>query len=628
MLKDQTSAAEVQTALDTIPVLICTARPDGAAESVNKCWREYTGIALDEAKDLGWVSAVHPEDLEGFVEKWRTIITSGEPGDVKARLRRFDGDYRGFLVRAVPHRDGSGSITRWIVRWYATNSVEDIPHAGAQIRQVEDELRAILNNAPVLAWSTFPDGWTDFLNERWLSTFNISWEEALGFGWAKLIHPDDTANMLRQWQTSVVNGVPFATEARFRCFDGKYRWFLNRADPLRDKTGKVIKWYGTNVDIEDLKRTETRLRRSEAYLTEAQRLSLTGSFGWIPSTGEIHWSEESFRIFQIDPSIKPTVELALQRVHPDDRAFVNQAIDEASHGETDFDLIYRLLMPNGSVKYVHVRSRAVRDADGNLEVVGAITDITATKQAEEALRENERRLHAAQAELSHISRVATLGELTASITHEVSQPLVAIGANAAAARRWLTRSTPDIERAGSAIERIAHGADRAAAVISRMRELYKKADPKKVRLDINDVISDAMLLVRREAASSQVSLELDLASGLPAVLGDRVQLQQVIINLSMNGIQAMANIADRPRELLIRSKRDGTDHVVVAVQDLGSGIDPEIEDKIFSPFLTTKPNGMGMGLSICRSIIEAHGGRVWASRNSGPGTTFHFTLRG
>jgi C4-dicarboxylate-specific signal transduction histidine kinase len=432
--------------------------------------------------------------------------------------------------------------------------------------------------------------------------------------------------MLEQWQTSVLNGSPFATEARFRCFDGKYRWFLNRADPLRDKSGKVIKWYGTNFDIEELKPTETRLRRSEAYLTEAQRLSLTGSFGWIPSTGEIHWSEESFRIFQYDPSVKPTVKLALQRVHPDDHAFVREAIDEASRGETNFDLTHRLLMPDGSVKYVHVRSRAVRDADGNLEVVGAITDITATKKAEEALRENERRLHAAQAELSHIGRVATLGELTASITHEVNQPLGAIAANAAAAQRWLTRSTPDIEEAGSAIERIAHEAHRAAAVISRMRELYKKADPKKVRLDINDVISDAMLLVRREAASSQVSLELELASGLPAVLGDRVQLQQVIINLSMNGIQAMANIADRPRELLIRSKQDEADQVVVAVQDLGSGIDPEIADKLFSPFLTTKPNGMGMGLSICRSIIEAHGGRVWASRNSGPGTTFNFTL--
>lgn len=625
MLKDQTSASEVQTALDTIPVLICTARPDGTAESVNKCWREYTGLALDEAKDHGWLSAVHPQDVEGFAAKWHTIIVSGETGDAEVRLRRFDGDYRAYKVRAVPHRDGSGSITRWLVRWYAMNSVEDVPEAGAQIRQIEDELRAILNNAPVLAWSTSSDGWADFLNERWLSIFNISWEEALGFGWARLIHPDDTAHMLEQWQTSVLNGTPFATEARFRCSDGKYRWFLNRADPLRDKTGKVVKWYGTNVDIEDLKRTESRLRRSEAYLTEAQRLSLTGNFGWTPSTGEIHWSDESFRIFQFDPSINPTIELVVQRVYPDDRALVSQAIDDTSRGESDLDLVHRLLMPNGSVKYVHVRSRAVRDADGNLEVVGAITDITAAKKAEEALRDNERRLHMAQAELSHMNRVATLGELTASITHEVSQPLTAIAANAAAARRWSVR---DIDEARTAINGVEREAIRAAAIIARMRELYKRADLKKTRLDINDVINDAMLLVRQEGISSDVSVELELASGLPGVHGDRVQLQQVIINLVMNGIQAMAHTADTPRELLIRSTRDGPDEVVVAVQDLGSGVDPEIEDKLFSPFFTTKPNGMGMGLSICRSIIEAHGGRVWASRNRGPGTTFHFTVRG
>jgi PAS domain S-box-containing protein len=628
MLKNQTSAAEVQTALDTIPVLICTARPDGTAESVNKCWREYTGLALDEAKDHGWLSAVHPQDLQGFAEKWRTMIASGETGDVELRLRRFDGDYRAFNVRAVPHRDRSGRVIRWLVRWYATNSVEDVPETEAQIRQVEDELRAILNNAPVLAWSTSPEGWADFLNERWLSTFNISWEEALGFGWARLIHPDDTANMLRQWQTSVLNGVPFATEARFRCFDGAYRWFLNRADPLRDETGKVVKWYGTNVDIEDLKRTEFRLRRSEAYLAEAQQLSLTGSFGWTPSTGEIQWSDESFRIFQIDPSIKPTIELALQRVHPDDCALVNQAIDGASHGEADFDLTHRLLMPNGSVKYVHVRSRAVKDADGNLEVVGAITDITAAKKAQEALRDSERRLLEAQTELSHINRVAILGELTASIAHEVSQPLGTIIANGEASLSLLTQTTPDIMEALSAIEDIIQSAYRANAVISRLRELYKRADPKKASVDINSVINEALLLIRREAIDSQVSLNLELASGLPAVLGDRVQLQQVIINLSMNGIEAMANTEGNSRELLIRSTREGPEEVVVAVRDLGSGVDPEIEDKLFSPFLTTKPNGMGMGLSICRSIIEAHGGRVWASRNSGPGTTFHFTLRG
>jgi signal transduction histidine kinase len=253
-------------------------------------------------------------------------------------------------------------------------------------------------------------------------------------------------------------------------------------------------------------------------------------------------------------------------------------------------------------------------------------DVTATKRTHDALLENERRLQAARDELSHIARVATLDHLTASITHEVSQPVSAISANAAACMRWLTRATPNIEEACAAVERIIQDVDRAGGVIGRMRQLYKKADLKKVSLDINSVIDDVMPLVRREAINSQTSIELELSSGLPAALGNPVQLQQVIINLVMNGMEAMPSVAEGHRRLIIRSNREGADQLVVAVQDFGSGLDPEIADKLFSSFVTTKPTGMGMGLSICRSIVDAHGGRIWASRDAGPGTTFHFTL--
>ena len=256
------------------------------------------------------------------------------------------------------------------------------------------------------------------------------------------------------------------------------------------------------------------------------------------------------------------------------------------------------------------------------EAISARAALEAAFRAEQA----EKALHQARLELSHVTRIATLGELTASITHEVSQPLGAIVTNAEASLRWLAREAPDIAEARSAIERIVLAAHRASAVIGRTRELYKKADPEKALLDINNLISDAILLVQREAISSHVSLQMDLASRLPAVRGDRVQLQQVIINLVMNGIEAMAAVTDAPRKLLVRSHLHEADQVIVAVRDLGSGIDPDNADKLFNPFFTTKPNGMGMGLSICRSIIEAHGGRVWASRNIGPGTTFQFAL--
>jgi signal transduction histidine kinase len=374
-------------------------------------------------------------------------------------------------------------------------------------------------------------------------------------------------------------------------------------------------------EIADRKRAAEQLRRSEAYLAEAQRLSQTGVFGWTPSTGDLRWSDESFRIFEIAPTVKPTVELALQRVHPDDRALVRQLIDEASRGEKGFDVTHRLLMPDGSVKYVHVVSHAVTDGAGNLEVVGALMNITAAKRAEDAF-------HRAQAELSHVTRVATLGELTASITHEVNQPLASIVTNAETGLRWLAREAPNLEEARSALERIIRDAHRASAVVRRTRELYKKADPEKARLDINDVISDAILLMQRQATRSDVSLRVELSPALPAISGDRVQLQQVVINLIINGVEAMQDTADGPRELWVRSRLHEEGGVLVGIEDAGVGIASEDIDRLFQAFYTTKRAGMGMGLSICRSIIEAHGGCVWATPNAGPGATFNFALPG
>jgi len=279
-------------------------------------------------------------------------------------------------------------------------------------------------------------------------------------------------------------------------------------------------------------------------------------------------------------------------------------------------------MPDSSVKYVHVVSHAMRDGSGNLEVVGALTDVTAAARAEQA----ERALHQAREELAHLARVATLGELTASITHEVNQPLAGILTNAHAILRWLDRATPDIAETRLGVDRIIRDAKHAADVIRRTRDLFRNAEPEKVRLDINAVISDAISLVHHEAVSNRVSIRLELASGLPPVSGDRVQLQQVIINLAVNGIEAMAGIGNGPRNLLVRSYLEGSHQIVVAMQDWGPGIDPENIEKLFNPFFTTKRNGVGMGLSICRSIIEAHGGRMWASRYVGPGATFQFAL--
>ena len=262
----------------------------------------------------------------------------------------------------------------------------------AQTPQAEDELRAIINNAPVFLWSDLPDGYCDFLNQPWLTYFNLSLQEAQGAGWAMVLHPDDAAHHLESWQKSVSTGIPFETEARYRRSDGEYRWFLNRANPLRDKTGRIVKWYGTNIDIENLKRTEGRLRQSEAYLAEAQRLSHTGSFGWRPDSGEIVWSDETYCIFEYDRAVKPTIDLMVQRVHPEDRVDFHDVIDRASRGATHFEHAYRLLLPDRRVKHVHALAHALQDASGNCEFVGAVMDVTERKRAEEAVLRSEKEL--------------------------------------------------------------------------------------------------------------------------------------------------------------------------------------------------------------------------------------------
>ena len=375
----------------------------------------------------------------------------------------------------------------------------------------------------------------------------------------------------------------------------------------------------TTILALERQRSEDARRRSETYLAEAQRLSRTGSFSWKIATEEQYWSEEIFRIYEYDFATKPMLDLVRRRSHPDDAALLQQAFEQASSGAQNIDITHRLLMPDGSVKHVKVLAHPARDVAGNVEYVGVLMDITAAKQAEEALQE-------AQASLAHVARVTALGELTASIAHEVNQPLAAIVTNGDAGLRWLNREVPQLDEVRSAIERMIDSATHAGEVIARLRALSRKSTSEKIRLDINEVVDEVLALIRREISVHQVWVRLDLASSLPSVFGDRVQLQQVILNLLVNSIQAMALVDDRRRELLIRSRVHNSEQVLVEVRDSGIGIDPEHVGQLFIAFFTTKADGMGMGLSICRSIIEAHGGRIWASPNAGPGTIFQFTL--
>jgi PAS domain S-box-containing protein len=401
--------------------------------------------------------------------------------------------------------------------------------------------------------------------------------------------------------------------------DGTKVIVTSRWSAQRDEQGRFAGTLETNNDTTERKRVGDALRRNEAQLAEAQRLSLTGSFSWNVSRGERYWSDETYRIMGYDRAIKPTLKLIIQRAHPEDRAFVQQTIDRASQDGKGFDFEHRLLMPDGSIKYLRTVAHATKDESGNLEFVGAMTDVTAAKHALEELQQT-------QGELARITRLTTMGQLAASIAHEISQPLTGVVTNGATCLHWLEDETLNLAKARVAAQRIVRDGERASQVIGRIRALMTKSAPQTIDVDMNGVINEVLALTQTELRMRQVAVHTELAATLPSVLGDRVQLQQVILNLVINGMDAMVPVSDRPRILLIGSRLETGGDALIFVRDHGTGLNPETADKIFEAFFTTKAKGIGMGLAICRSIIEAHGGRLWASPANQHGAVFQFTI--
>jgi PAS domain S-box-containing protein len=386
-------------------------------------------------------------------------------------------------------------------------------------------------------------------------------------------------------------------------------WVENRIFPSSDGGVIVLQSY------------VTRRKRIEAYFTEGQKLSRTGSWAWTVATGELFWSDEHFRIFGLDPQAeKPSYPAVLQWVHPDDRSALQMAFEHAVRTKGEYDVECRIVRPDGEVRYLRSLARPFVNGGGELiEYVGSIIDITERKRSEEEL-------HTAQAELARIMRATALGELTASIAHEVNQPLTAVVTNAHALLRWLDLDPADLHESRAATERIIRDANRASAVIARIRAFVKRGNDRKTRMQVKDALREVAGLVRHEALAQGVIFRLELGAALPLVLADRIELQQVVLNLVLNAIDAMRAAPDDARVLTVSAEKYGVDAVLVTVSDTGVGLDPRQRDRVFDAFFTTKPAGMGMGLAIARSIVEGHGGRLWVAPNDDRGETFQFTL--
>jgi PAS domain S-box-containing protein len=383
----------------------------------------------------------------------------------------------------------------------------------------------------------------------------------------------------------------------------------------------LTSWADRRFAAQALELQEEKLRRSESYLAEAQRLTHTGSWAWRVAGGDaLHLSEEWYRIHGFDREKGMSAwKERIQRIHPEDRAKWQTAIDRAISEKSDYDVEVRILLPDGTVKYIHNVGHPVVNASGDVvQFVGSSMDISASRRAEEALRQ-------ARADLAHVSRVTTMGELTASLAHEVSQPIAAASTNANTCLRWLASDAPNIEEARAAAMRIVKDAKRAAEIISRIRLLFKKGTSQREPVDVNEVIREMIVLLRSEAMQNSISVRTELAEDLPQVMADRVQLQQVLMNLMINSIEALKDV-DGTRELAIKSQRAENEQLLVSVSDTGIGLPPRQTDQIFNAFFTTKPHGTGMGLRISRSIVESHGGRLWAADNSPRGAIFYLTL--
>ena len=610
----RTRELDARSLLDNMPGFLGRLSPDGTPEIFNRPFLQYLGSPAEVTKKWKTNDMIHPDDLAHSIEVFGNAISKGQPLDIEHRLRRFDGVYRWFQVRMVPVRDVEGRILHWNA---LTTDIEDRKRVEAALQSSERDLSLMISAIPTYIHVLRTDGSVLYANQAVLDYFGITLADAQKEDYrARFFHPEDVERLRDERREALQRPVPFENEQRALGRDGIYRWFLHRYNPLLDEQGRIDRWYAAATDIDDRKRAEAQVEQAYLRLAEAQRLSKTGSFIADLVADEHNWSEETFRIFDLDPATKVTVQRIRDMIHPEDLPSFDAMIARAMTG-VNVGFVFRIVTSRSSLK--HIRGMARIMLQDRPLFIGALQDITESKVAEEALNR-------ARSDLAHVARVTTLNALTASIAHEINQPLASLVTNASICLRRLNAEPPNVDGARETVQRTIRDANRASDVIIRLRALFGKKEFTLETLDLNEITTEVIALSLSDLQRNRVILRSELAQDLPHVLGDRVQLQQVILNLIRNASDAMVCVEDRPRQLLVRTHREGDDHVRLSVQDAGCGVNPQDFERLFEAFYTTKSGGMGIGLSLSRSIIERHQGRLWAEPNDGPGTTFSFSI--
>jgi|tagenome__1003787_1003787.scaffolds.fasta_scaffold20990010_14 PAS domain S-box-containing protein len=619
---------DLQLMIDTISTMVVVLDAEGKAYFANKPAQEYVGhdFSVENVRDL-----IHPDDRERVDRLWRTHLLTGEPFHTEQRMLRADGQYRWNYMTRTPLRDDTGKVIKWYGSGY---DIEDRKRAEnalraseAQLAEARRELELTIDSIPVMVSTFEADGTRSYVNKTWQDYTGHTQREATGKGIDTSVyyHLDDVEQFNKAWHASQARGEMLSVDVRTRRADGVYRWYTMRRAPRRDDKGSIVKWYSVGIDVEEQKVAEKALRDSEARLAKAEAelrttLDTIPTLAWrARADGFAEYLNErwlDYTGFSLEQALGWDWQAA---VHPDDLPNLLGTWRAMLASNESGEVEARMRRFDGAYRWFLFRTEPFHDETGAVIAwYGTNTDIEDRKQAENTL-------HAMQSALANASRVATLGEISATIAHEVNQPLAAILANGQACLRFLRRETPDLNSVRGAVEWIVKDSNRAGEVIRRIRGLLKNADTQRAPLDANDLIREVATLLERELINKQVILRLELGSALALMFADRVQLQQVIINLILNGAEAMQGVAGRPRELVVQSYVDEAHRVVIAVKDSGIGIPDGSADRVFEPFFSTKPGGLGMGLSICRSIVEAHGGRLWSSASE-PGATFQFAV--